>query len=822
MMRAALAVGLISCLATAAPTRTALAAWPNQPNVNLPVCRATDSQYSPAAVPDGSGGAIIVWDDYRAGNGDIYAQHVLASGIVDPAWPVDGRAICVLPSDQTNVVICPDAGGSAILAWSDNRSGSSYDIYAQHVLSSGVLDPAWPANGRAICTVAQDQTNPVIVSDGAGGAIMAWTDNRPVSASDIYAGHVLASGVVDPAWPAGGRAICAAAGNQSGQQVVTDGAGGAIVGWSDERSGASNDDIYAQHVSSSGVVDPAWPVDGSYICNQPSYQFLNTMAADGGGGAFLAWQDLRAGVNYNIYVEHVLPDGILDSWPGGGVQLAPSIYSQRNSQLVPDGSGGVIVAWIDGRSGYDMVFAQHVIGGGGIDPYWSTSGLQVTYSGFNKSGLTVAPDGSGGMLAGFEDRHATNTPHIYAQHILAAGYTDPSWPSDSRAVCLAGTAQLEPTMTTDGAGGAILAWGDYRTSYSSTDIYAQRVEAFGYLGNPEPAITGVRDIPNDNGGEVKVSWNASYLDASPNLKIDSYWVLRSVPSRLMAQEVARGARVLSGSDDPPRPGERAFVRVAAAAAPNYAWEYVTSQPAFHVPSYSYVATTTGDSMGVGNPKTTFMIMARTYGGGQWWFSAPDSGYSVDNVPPVTPAPFRGTFSGGTGHLHWGSNTEPDLLGYRLYRGSNAGFVPGAGNLLSAQPDTGYTDPSGSAGYYYKLSAVDIHGNESAYALLTPAGTTAVAPGGMLTLAFAPVSPNPAHGDLSMRFTLPVAADVALVISDLQGRQVACLARGRFEAGAQEVRWTGSDAAGHTLGSGIYFATLTAGGERRMQRFAIVR
>jgi len=75
-------------------------------------------------------------------------------------------------------------------------------------------------------------------------------------------------------------------------------------------------------------------------------------------------------------------------------------------------------------------------------------------------------------------------------------------------------------------------------------------------------------------------------------------------------------------------------------------------------------------------------------------------------------------------LHWGPNTERDLRGYRLYRGAQADFLPGPENLIAATPDTGYVDHPGTCAVYYKLSAVDRHGNESHFALVTPAGPTA--------------------------------------------------------------------------------------------------
>ena len=52
-----------------------------------------DQQY-PLAVPDGAGGAIITWMDYRVGGtADIYAQRINAQGVVQ--WTADGVAICM-------------------------------------------------------------------------------------------------------------------------------------------------------------------------------------------------------------------------------------------------------------------------------------------------------------------------------------------------------------------------------------------------------------------------------------------------------------------------------------------------------------------------------------------------------------------------------------------------------------------------------------------------------------------------------------------------------------------------------------------------------
>ena len=277
---------------------------------------------------------------------------------------------------------------------------------------------------------------------------------------------------------------------------------------------------------------------------------------------------------------------------------------------------------------------------------------------------------------------------------------------------------------------------------------------------------------------------------------------------------------LSRSDAEPLGQERAFLATTESAT-TYYWEFITSSPAAHFTStYSYVASTTSDSMGAGNPRTAFLVVGYNATNTVYFASNADSGYSVDNVPPFPPASFTGNYATGATHLHWNQNTEPDLAYYRLYRGSSAGFVLGPGNLVSTPPDTGYA-AAGAAGFYYKLSAVDVHGNESGYALLTPSATTAVGAGSVSVLSFGRPAPNPAGMRASVHLALPGEARVTLTVHDLAGREVRSLVTGTLAAGERDVVWNLSNAAGARVADGIYFMRLDVEGQRITRRVAVV-
>jgi hypothetical protein len=163
------------------------------------------------------------------------------------------------------------------------------------------------------------------------------------------------------------------------------------------------------------------------------------------------------------------------------------------------------------------------------------------------------------------------------------------------------------------------------------------------------------------------------------------------------------------------------------------------------------------------------------------------------------------------------STEADFAEYRLYRGSSAGFVPGPGNLVTSTPDTGYVDAAVSPSYY-KLSAVDSHGNQSTFALLTPSGTVDV-PGAdsPIALRLGTPQPNPARGATRIAFDLPREGHVSLAVYDPSGRRVRELFRGRHEEGRFSLGWDLRDDAGHAIASGMYFVRLEAMGRALTQR-----
>lgn len=812
--RLLLAILLVAILRT-----PAFAAWPNQPNLNLPVSVSIgSSRGTPLSISDNAGGAVVAWPDNRYGADRVLVHHLLASGSLDPAWPANGRLTMQgAPVGLTLRALVPDGLGGAIAVWTDTRSGFSR-VAAQHILKTGVVDPAWPVDGRTVSAVNSRHWEATAVTDGAGGVLIVWQDDRNLATTgyDLYVHHILASGAVDPTWTVNGRVLCNAANTQWQPVAIPDGSGGAIVAWTDLRFGA-NYDIYSHHVMASGLPDGNWTFNGVPVCLNSGNQATPRMISDGASGALIAWEDSRSATT-DIYAHHLLGAGQLDAvWPSGGRAVCTAAFTQRSPQLATDGSGGAIVAWADGRAGgSNDVYAQRLLSSGSIASGWPVDGRAVfTGASALYNDHCIVSDGAGGAIVAWSDARNGFTYDLSAARVLASGALDGQWATNGTLVSTAPGDQVLPAAVTDGAGGVVLVWQDTRNL--GLDLYAQRMTRNGYFGTPGAEMAGVTDVPHDQGGAVRVAWTASYLEFEPYSSYVTYYLFRSVPTHALAQTAVRRASARSPEDAALAPGD--LVSTSSAAGTVF-WEVVTSFSGYQLSGYSEVTATTADSVAGGNPRTLFMVQTRA--GSFISNSLPDSGYSVDNLAPSAPAPLVAQYAGGTARLHWNPNTEADLAGYRLYRGSSPAFSPSPATLVATPADTGWTDAA-NAPHVYKLTAVDSHGNESPVATVTPSGTTAVDGGPARTeLALASAAPNPAARSTTLRFTLPSAARLSLGVFDASGRLVRGLAAGERTAGEHAIAWDLRDGAGQAVGAGLYFARLECAGRTLVRRIAVTR
>jgi hypothetical protein len=425
----------------------------------VPVCGAAREQRNPRAVSDGAGGAIIVWEDKRGFfSWDLYAQRISSTG--DTLWDLDGVPVCAASLDQIDAKLVSDGSGGAFIAWTDYRNGTkNWDVYMQRISPEG--QPIWAADGIAVCAEPGLQYAPEIAPDDSGGVIEAWLDSRGGGASYIYAQRI--SGEGEALWDSSGVVI--SGGNNARLHILSDGSGGAII----VREEA---DLYAQRVSRSGIVQ--WKVNGITVCNAGGNQSRPQLVSDGSGGAIITWMDFRM-FAWDIFAQRISASGAA-LWAPNGIVICAAENDQIVPRIVSDGAGGAIIAWVDGRSGELDIYARAVNAVGAYP--WPGGTIPVCTAPLAQQEVEIASDGAGGAIIEWIDGR-TGANDIYCQRMSAAGAA--LWTSGGISACAESGDQDEPGIVSDCYGGAIAVWRDGRIG--SADIYAQRIHFNG-------AITG--------------------------------------------------------------------------------------------------------------------------------------------------------------------------------------------------------------------------------------------------------------------------------------------------------------------------------------------
>jgi len=360
-----------------------------------------DDQCDSYAVSDGSGGAIIIWlERLPQPEGEpepsYFQTHVARVGSEgNVEWRRDIPGV-----DQA----IPDGSGGAIIAC---RAPYYENISVLKIDAEGNLP--WGEDGVSLNLGRYYEFD--IASDNLGGVIVVGAASRGGDFI-VYAQRVDSEGNI--LWQTGGVQACVGPAEEA--QVVSDGAGGAIIAYmrdipcDDGRIGGYCDsDIYAQRIDAEGNV--LWGSDGVPICAGPSTPNSPRVVADGAGGAisfFVFSGDYAAIRVRRIDADgHKLWDEDVELWKGDRIGPVDPIAS--------DGFGGAICVWYGGAK------AQRLDATG--RKLWGPDGIALTLQDFHPP--LAAPDGCGGVFiswsaAEFKGRELSEVSY-YVQRVDAEG-----------------------------------------------------------------------------------------------------------------------------------------------------------------------------------------------------------------------------------------------------------------------------------------------------------------------------------------------------------------------------------------------------------------
>ncbi|MDH3216760.1 MAG: Ig-like domain-containing protein, partial [Candidatus Krumholzibacteria bacterium] len=358
-------------------------------------------------------------------------------------------------------------------------------------------------------------------------------------------------------------------------------------------------------------------------------------------------------------------------------------------------------------------------------------------------------------------------------------------------------------------------------------------------------IDSITDVPNDQGGWARLHFTRSGFDHADedSLPITVYDIHRRVDDLALVGSVTKfGERITEeepvselaktsaheGSGVTERRNlyrfeGRTFVVMEEAGAPTAAWEIIGNVTARQQDQYIRLVPTVGDSSET-IPYSVYFIAAHTTTPSVFFDSAPDSGFSIDNLAPAAPQGFDVAYNKPAGNeLSWQPSTDGDFQYFRIYRSTEQDFTPSPSNLVRTTVDTQWLDTV-SDGWQqnYKMTAVDHVGNESPPS--TPGTVTAITAPTMPThFALHQNAPNPFNPTTVIRYDVPASGGrVTLRVYDVGGRLIRTLVDAVQTPGEKTAVFEGKDDRGNPVASGVYFYRLQSAGYEKTRKMVLLQ
>lgn len=331
--------------------------WSTPQEGGIPFYQGDGVQESPRVTYYNEEYSIVVWEDDRSGNDDIYAQFLSMDGLV--FYDSSGLLVSSGVDRQYKPRVKANNQG-AYVAWYDLRDNMgatpvNNDIYIQRItLENGIeWDNELPiARGSFYDNLSfvPDNTESRLTVDLNGNAYVTWMNDSSIEGEyDISIQLINSNG--DILFNENGLIISDADKRQESPIVRSDNFGGAFVVWGDKRNGSIG--IYAQHIQSDGSISLLddgkefyWGIDGNTVssyANKPSALYM------GNNQLAVSWTDQRFGQNLKNFGQKIY-SGWLDSNASDGFLLSDAeaqdypILENLDNNIVhvfPDVSGEV-------------------------------------------------------------------------------------------------------------------------------------------------------------------------------------------------------------------------------------------------------------------------------------------------------------------------------------------------------------------------------------------------------------------------------------------------------------------------------------------------
>ncbi len=413
----------------------------------------------------------------------------LTSSAATAQWitvPDPDNYACSATGAQLTPVAVTDGAGGVVTVWRDQRTSGHTDLYAQHTNAAGYN--VWASNGVVVDSMVGTIAVAVACSDDSGGVIVAWLRSGGVGANRVFAQRVDANGQVR--WAPGGVRVSSAELTQSLPRIVEDGAGGAMVLWAHWKGGPIAN-VYGQRLNRDGA--KLWSATGDSVVARGEVRSFQVLRRPG-GGAYIGWWQTYG-------VPSVIAIDVNGHWAWGApdtITTAAMSTAPPRLNLARTGTGFVALC----SGGYQM-YARRFDDGGAA---WPTS-VRVVSGAWTQAAPRVTTDDAGGFYVSWIDGRPAGGG-VFLQRMRSDGTS--AWIADGIRVTTTRFTSSGVDVAPDGSGGAWITW----CAYPGT--LAQRYSAAGtpWIAGTGTVVSGVNVFGFDIATLLPIANNGLIIVAS--------------------------------------------------------------------------------------------------------------------------------------------------------------------------------------------------------------------------------------------------------------------------------------------------------------------
>ncbi|MDD2965074.1 MAG: carboxypeptidase-like regulatory domain-containing protein [Bacteroidales bacterium] len=361
------------------------AQWSTNPAVNNTICNLAGEQAIPKVAVCPNGDTYIGFFSNEAGNYNVRLQRLDVLG--NTQWAANG----ILVSNNTQETwltdwdMTADPSNHAILVFNDIRNGNT-NVYAYRIAPDGTF--VWGANGVALSNNTAFNAAPKVIATTAGNIVAAWMSDEviimqkinPAGALQWGANGITISGTNTRSWPqmlpvgtdefimkyyddsgagwsptrhvyaqkynSAGAAVWASpatistAGGISAQTqilpFINDGSDGFYIAWDDDRDNNLLANSFVQHVNASGQT--LFATNGVAVSTEPTmnHWYPELALPTGSQEVYVFWNEINGNQNqWGIYAQKFSSAGVRQWTDNGKVLIGVS-----SSQYYPLAGSG--------------------------------------------------------------------------------------------------------------------------------------------------------------------------------------------------------------------------------------------------------------------------------------------------------------------------------------------------------------------------------------------------------------------------------------------------------------------------------------------------